>query len=102
MSEEKKVNEDLGKLRSYQMTPNFTWVDNSVPIVEMKYMLFSGYYYYPNGGWEDFKGFFDSVEDAMVFLKKNYPEPYDSWAHIVKEGKIIKSLGSDPIKNEWF
>lgn len=30
-----------------------------------RYLLFSGYYYYPNGGWSDFRGIFDTIEECI-------------------------------------
>ena len=51
-------------------------------------MLFSGNNYYPCGGWEDFKGYFDSVESAIKFLKESEPE-HGMWCHLVENNKII-------------
>ena len=51
-------------------------------------MLFAGYDYYPSGGWEDFKGYFDSIEDAKNYLLR-IEMGHDSWMHIVEEGEII-------------
>ena len=30
-----------------------------------RYMLFAGWNYYPNGGWLDFGGSFETVEEAI-------------------------------------
>ena len=30
------------------------------------FILFAGYNYYPSGGWGDFKGFFDTYEEARL------------------------------------
>ena len=69
-------------------------------------MLFAGSQFYPYGGWEDFRGYFDSVECAKIFLLKEYENfscSYCSWSHIVQNGKIIVSAildeGVSPI--EW-
>lgn len=53
----------------------------------MKFYLFAGDTYYPEGGAEDFMKSFDCIEDA-----KNYfnPESYD-WAHISNENMDILS-----------
>lgn len=53
-----------------------------------RYWLFAGKDYYPNGGIEDFKGDFDSVEDAKAaFDNAQAAEKIDNrksdWAHIV-------------------
>jgi hypothetical protein len=66
-------------------------------------MLFAGEHYYPGGGWEDFKGFFDTPESALEELNRGYlpewitdPTPEDEesrqwaeWAHIVDTQKTI-------------
>jgi hypothetical protein len=31
-----------------------------------RYALFSGSYYYPCGGWDDFAGTFDTAEEALA------------------------------------
>lgn len=60
-------------------------------------LLFAGYEFYPEGGWLDAAGSFETIEQAirslenmaidMVFVKAN---PYD-WAHIVdaRTGEIV-------------
>lgn len=54
-----------------------------------RYALFSGYHYYPNGGWEDFKGFFESVEDAAASLVGKRAD----WWHVVHiaTGEVVKT-----------
>jgi hypothetical protein len=52
-------------------------------------MLFAGTNYYPSGGWEDFKGYFNSIEDAMKFINDDKDLSYCSWCHIVIDNKII-------------
>jgi hypothetical protein len=52
-------------------------------------MLFAGTNYYPSGGWEDFKGYFNSIEDAMKFINDDKKFSYCSWCHIVIDNKII-------------
>ncbi len=41
-----------------------------------RFLLFAGDDYYPSGGWGDFVGSYDSVEEAI-------PDAYSEWAHIV-------------------
>jgi hypothetical protein len=41
-----------------------------------RYLLFTGNQYYPSGGWSDFKGSFDTVEEALI-------ETRGDWWHIV-------------------
>jgi|TARA_Y100000310_G_scaffold127848_3_gene127005 hypothetical protein len=44
-----------------------------------KFMLFSGYHYYPCGGFEDYKGSFETILQAM----ENVPDE-DGWCQIVR------------------
>ena len=50
-----------------------------------RYLLFCGGTYYPYGGWDDFAGSYDSLEQAEKAA-------YDDWWHIVDSdtGEIIK------------
>jgi len=52
-----------------------------------RYLLFCGDRYYPSGGWEDFKGSFNSIEDAIA-AAQGFAETHDSflvcdWYHVV-------------------
>lgn len=55
-------------------------------------MLFAGSSFYPSGGWEDFRGYFNTVEEARIFLIHNW-ETFDiccsPWAHVVEDNKIV-------------
>lgn len=46
-----------------------------------RYLAFSGDNYYPAGGWDDFKGDFDSLTEAFAIAKKDN-EKY-GWWHII-------------------
>ena len=50
-----------------------------------RYLLFYGDGYYPCGGWNDFHGDFDSLDDAIATAETgNTPmNPKFDWAHIV-------------------
>jgi menaquinone-dependent protoporphyrinogen IX oxidase len=43
-----------------------------------RYLLFAGEDYYPRGGWSDFIGDFDTIDEA-----KNYKIEYIDWIQIV-------------------
>jgi len=46
-----------------------------------RYLLFGAGWYYPNGGWDDFRGSFDCLleaEEAATPYKEKY-----KWFHIV-------------------
>ena len=48
-----------------------------------RYLLFYGDNYYPSGGWGDFHGSFDTIQEAQqVFLKTDSPWKPD-WYQIV-------------------
>ena len=49
------------------------------------FILFAGQDYYPGGGWEDFVGMYESLEEAReAFYKSNDDSviPYE-WGHVV-------------------
>lgn len=48
-----------------------------------RYLVFAGAAYYPWGGWQDFKGDFDTVEAATEFAKACDPDTYKKWYQVV-------------------
>lgn len=46
-------------------------------------MLFAGKSYYPEGGFKDFKGYFNSEDEAKLFLQKNIDDCDFEWFHFV-------------------
>lgn len=42
-----------------------------------RYLLFAGYGYYPSGGWDDWIGDFDTVEEAQAAERRG------DWYHII-------------------
>lgn len=46
-----------------------------------RYLVFSGHRWYPDGGWSDFRGSFDTVEEAERAVPTG--DSNDGWAHIV-------------------
>lgn len=54
-----------------------------------RFILFAGNDYYPDGGMEDFYGLFDTVDDAIDFVKKDIGDVFHcgynhgAWFHIV-------------------
>ena len=57
-----------------------------------KYLLFAGEYYYPSGGFHDFKGSFDTIRDVLSNVWD-----YHDWYHIVDSEtlEIIKDGSKD-------
>lgn len=53
-----------------------------------KYLLFAGDNYYPMGGFDDFRGDFDTIELAEQHLKACFSDV--DWAHIVdRDTRVI-------------
>ncbi len=73
-------------------------------MTDLKYKLFYGDNYYPLGGYDDFKGNFDSIEEAIKYLKVAEPCASYMWAHIVLDDKIVfHSENNDDFMNKnWI
>ena len=54
-----------------------------------KILLFLGNNYYPAGGWDDFKGYFEDIESAKKWVQENEVDAFTKWAHLVYMDKII-------------
>ncbi len=55
--------------------------------MKKRYLLFSGDEYYPSGGWEDFQGYFESLEDALKASKNDWWQVVDDeTGRIVRQG----------------
>lgn len=46
-----------------------------------RYLVFSGNRYYPDGGWDDFQGSFDTAEEANAVATKLASEGEYIWSH---------------------
>jgi hypothetical protein len=44
-----------------------------------RYLMFAGSHYYPCGGWEDFKGCYDTVEEAEAAARAEK----EDWTQVV-------------------
>ena len=55
--------------------------------------LFFGSIFYPSGGYEDFKGIFESVASAKEWAVSQ--NEYLSWAHVVCDDHIVLKGFSD-------
>jgi hypothetical protein len=57
-----------------------------------RYLLFAGYQYYPDGGWEDFKGGFDTLQECsdayVLWYSTGGGSPHGRWAQIVDLQKL--------------
>lgn len=54
-----------------------------------RYLLFAGDRYYPAGGWQDFKGSFDSLTEAILAAVNSF-----EWWHVVDgySGKVVEEF----------
>jgi hypothetical protein len=50
-----------------------------------RFLLFVGSNYYPKGGWNDYRGWFDSIDAAVaeVPTDRRLYEPGGGWYHVV-------------------
>lgn len=57
-----------------------------------RFLVFGGSRYYPSGGWEDFKGSFDTLEECTKPKDIDGDIYWTDWWHIVdtEAGQIIK------------
>ena len=93
-----------------QLTPLNIWEGKIVPFpIQSKYLdeiedpddytkiylLFSGSKHYPLGGWNDFKGHFSTIEQAVNFLNKEVDIYEREWFQIVniETRKVVVSNG---------
>lgn len=72
---------------------------------EYKFRAFFGKNYYPHGGYEDFAGYFESVELARESIEKMCSEENYMWGHVVLNDIIIvkgiKDFYPEVDKWEW-
>lgn len=55
-----------------------------------RYLLFAYSTYYPNGGWNDFKGDFATVEEAYNTWHSDYSDNYENYNIVDSQtGKVV-------------
>lgn len=60
-----------------------------------RFLLFSYDYYYPSGGWDDFREDFDSHDGAMEYIKDNDNKfGYDVY-------EVVDTITKEVKKYEW-
>lgn len=60
-----------------------------------RFLLFAGHHHYPQGGWSDFQGSFDTTEQAIAhFATCEFGSYIDHWGEIVDRlsWSIVKKL----------
>lgn len=58
----------------------------------LRFALFTGYAYYPSGGWEDFQGTYATLEEAMAAAHADFAKGKgERWYHVVdlSNGTIV-------------
>ncbi len=66
-----------------------------------QFALFAGERYYPSGGWCDFKGTFDSKQDAAVYWLDKYSDDCSPWFHVIDLKTLIKVADGEWIDNKF-
>ncbi len=56
-----------------------------------RFLLFDGDTYYPAGGWHDFAGSFDTLDEAQAEAKNRGAD----WFHIVDSTKVEPEIVED-------
>lgn len=59
-----------------------------------RFLVFGGDCYYPGGGWEDFRGDFDTMPDAFAAA----PKYGKDWWHVVDTTEMC--IVADPAEQE--
>ncbi len=70
---------------------------------KQKVKIFAGDIYYPRGGYKDFKGRVDSIEEALIEIN-NLDKKMYCWAQIVVKDKILlegNCEGENGKRDEW-
>lgn len=64
-----------------------------------RYLIFCGDFYYPEGGWDDFRKDTDSLDEAIRYCKDLIERRVADWCQIVDihKGRVIKEFAS-----EWY
>lgn len=64
-----------------------------------KYLVFHGTSYYPNGGWNDFVGCYESLDDAISVCNILIGDSNSEWAQIVdvETFSLVKLVGNNEL-----
>lgn len=63
----------------------------------MRYLVFAGQYYYPSGGWDDYRAQFDNLDEARSYAKSliKFEQSYlGGWINVGEDWWQIISLES--------
>ena len=66
----------------------------------MTFLLFTGYNYYPIGGFDDFAGVYATLDEAKIAANDRSGD----WAHIVEwynGAVVLRSDASERVENAW-
>lgn len=56
-----------------------------------RFLVFTGDTYYPGGGWSDFSGSFDTLDEAKKGAVAKMHLDHEDWAHVVdsEDSKVV-------------
>lgn len=68
-----------------------------------RFLVFKGDHYYPGGGWRDFRGDFEYLEDALVWIQSAPADSSGSWAHVydIEQKKVVVRQVSTGSERNW-
>jgi hypothetical protein len=65
-------------------------------VIHSTFLLFAGEYWYPNGGWADFQGQYESLEEAKQVWETSKESKGWQWCNIVEEAFYDTYTGNGP------
>lgn len=61
------------------------------PVEFKRYLLFAGQRYYPGGGWNDYRGSFETADLAIRHIAKRDVDTYDWWQVVdLETGRVVE------------
>jgi len=70
--------------------------DGGKSMTDKPFALFLGDDYYPDGGWRDFVGFFETIDEAIAAAVEPEEDCVSGWGfHVadLRTGKIVTDIG---------
>lgn len=68
-----------------------------------RFAMFGGVQYYGYGGWNDFIGSFETIDEVVSHWENNECKGRLEWYHCVdlESGKIVRASWETPYGNSW-
>lgn len=74
--------------------------DKPLLLLPTRYLVFSGFDYYPTGGAHDFLGAFDRLDNAMAVMERATKD--GRWAHVVSfDGEALDMIAPEQAVRWW-